>query len=75
MARTKPFTPEQIQSLEANVYTHHVTPNRIVFTVAFKEFFAAQAAIPGMTTQKILKAAGYDLDLFTRSNTKRAFGH
>ena len=62
MARTKPFTPEQIQSLEANVYTHHVTPNRIVFTVAFKEFFAAQAAIPGMTTQKILKAAGYDLD-------------
>lgn len=68
MARTKPFTPEQIRSLEANVYTHHVTPNRIVFTVAFKEFFAAKAAIPGMTTQKILKAAGYDLNLFTRSN-------
>lgn len=49
MPRLNPFTPEQIRSLEANRYTHHVTPNKIAFTVEFKEFFASQAAL-GMTT-------------------------
>lgn len=67
MPRLNPFTPEQIRSLEANRYTHHVTPNKIAFTVEFKEFFASQAALPGMTTKKILRAAGYDPDLFSRS--------
>lgn len=66
MPRLNPFTPEQIRSLEANRYTHHVTPNKIAFTVEFKEFFASQAAL-GMTTKKILRAAGYDPDLFSRS--------
>ena len=66
MPRLIPFTQEQISKLEENTYTHHVTPNRIVFTVAFKEFFAEQAALPGMTTKKIMRAAGYDPDFFSR---------
>ena len=68
MPKSIPFTQEQIRILEENIYTHHVTQNRIVFTVAFKEFFAEQAALPGMTTKKILCAAGYDPDFFPRAS-------
>ena len=68
MPKSIPFTQEQIRILEENIYTHHVTQNRIVFTVAFKEFFAEQAALPGMTTKKILRAAGFDPDFFPRAS-------
>ena len=68
MPKSIPFTQEQIRILEENIYTHHVTQNGIVFTVAFKEFFAEQAALPGMTTKKIMRAAGYDPDFFPRAS-------
>ena len=68
MPKSIPFTQEQIRILEENIYTHHVTQNRIVFTVAFKEFFAEQAALPGMTTKNILRAAGNDPDFFPRAS-------
>ncbi|HIQ98108.1 MAG TPA: hypothetical protein IAB23_00245 [Candidatus Scybalocola faecavium] len=68
MSRTTPFTQEQIKILESNPYTHHVTSNNIVYTVAFKEFFFKQMSIPGMTTRKIMLAAGYDPSFFTRAS-------
>lgn len=68
MSRTIPFTEDQIRILEENPYTHHVTSNHIAFTVAFKEFFFRQMSIPGMTTRKIVQAAGYDPSLFTRDS-------
>lgn len=68
MPKTIPFTQEQMERLKENVYTYCVTENRITFTVAFKEFFAQQAAIPGMTTKKIMRAAGYDPDFFSRTS-------
>ena len=68
MPKSIPFTQEQIRILEENIYTHHVTRNGIVFTVAFKEFFAEQAALPGMTTKEIMRAAGYDPDFFPRAS-------
>ena len=68
MSRTIPFTEDQIKILEKNPYTHHATPNNVVFTVAFKEFFFQQMSIPGMTTRKIMQAAGYDPSLFTRDS-------
>ena len=65
MSNANPFTQEQLRILENNVYTHHVTKDRIVFTVAFKEFFVEQVSVPGMTTKKIMRAAGYDPDFFS----------
>ena len=65
--RKKPtYTEEQIHILEQNPYTHKVTPHMITFTLEFKEFFMSQVNIPGMTAPKILRAAGYDTNIFTR---------
>ena len=68
MPKSTPFTQEQITVLEQNIYTHHVTPDRIVFTVAFKEFFAQQVNVPRMTTKKIMRAAGYDPSFFSEKS-------
>lgn len=67
MARKVPFTPEQIQALSQNPYTHAVSAARISFTLAFKEFFCEQSRIPGMTTKKIFLKAGYDPSWFSKS--------
>lgn len=68
MSKSKPFTAEQIQLLSQNPYTHNVTPNRINFTIAFKEFFYEQTKDPAMTTKKILAKAGYDPSFFHKNN-------
>lgn len=68
MARKDPFTSEQIQVLSQNPYTHSVSPARIAFTLAFKEFFCEQARIPGMTTRKIFLEAGYNPDWFSKAS-------
>ncbi len=68
MSRKVRFTEEQINLLSQNPYTHFVNENRIVFTVEFKEFFVDQMKNNGMTTRKILRAAGYDSSFFTRHN-------
>jgi len=60
------YSNEQIRVLEQNPYTHMVSPYVLVFTLAFKEFFMSQVHVHGMTTPKILKAAGYDPKMFTR---------
>lgn len=59
------FTAEQVEELSRNPYTHSVTPQRISFTLEFKQFFAEQMKIKDMTARKIMKAAGYNPDFFT----------
>ena len=61
------YNDEQIRILEQNPYTHSVTPYKLVFTLEFKEFFMSLVHQPGMTAPKILKAAGYDLEMFSRN--------
>lgn len=61
------YTNEQVALLAQNPYTHVVTPHKITFTLEFKEFFVNQAKNHGLSTTKILKAAGYDPSLFTRA--------
>lgn len=61
------YFEEQINILAQNPYTHSITPYKITFTLEFKEFFMSQVHLPGMTTPKILKAAGYDPKMFSRS--------
>lgn len=64
--KERAYSDEQISILEQNPYTHSVTPYRLTFTLAFKEFFMSQVYKPGMTCPKILKAAGYDPKMFSR---------
>ena len=61
------YTKEQVEILAHNPYTHVVTPYRLTFTLEFKEFFVDQVKNHGLTTTKILKAAGYDPSMFTRA--------
>ena len=61
------YTEEQIRILEQNPYTHSVTPYKFTVTLAFKELFMSLVHQPGMTTPKILKAAGYDPKMFGKS--------
>ncbi len=61
------YTNEQVALIAQNPYTHVVTPHKVTFTLAFKEFFVDQAINHGLSTPKILKAAGYDTSMFTRA--------
>lgn len=65
------YTEEQIIIISQNPYTHCVTPHRVTFTLEFKEFFVEQVEKPGMTTAKILRAAGYDSKMFSQSTRER----
>lgn len=68
MPRNNKLTEAQIEVLKGNPFTHSVSANRISFTVAFKQFFYDQTRIPGMTTRKIMHAAGYDPEWFSDVN-------
>ncbi len=67
----KTYTQEQVQQLKANPYTHSVNENRITFTLEFKQFFVEQLEKPGMTTKMIMRAAGYDPDIFSKTTLDR----
>ncbi len=68
MSRKAPsYSPEQIEIISQNPYTHSVTPYKITFTLAFKEFFVDQVRNHGLTAPKILKSAGYDPSMFSRA--------
>lgn len=61
------YTNEQVAILVQNPYTHTATPYRLTFTLEFKEYFIDQVTNHGLTTPKILKAAGYDPSMFART--------
>ena len=65
------YTNEQMDILAQNPYTHSVTPHRLTFTLAFKEFFVDQVRNHGLSTPKALRAAGYDTTFFTRGTMDR----
>lgn len=75
MARKIPFTDEQIHILEQNMYTHSVSPQRISFTLEFKQFFLDQCRNHRKSTIEIFKAAGYDISFFSRDNLDAIKAH
>ena len=68
MTKIIPFTEEQIHELETNKYTHSVSEKQIVFTLEFKQFFVDQVVKYNKTAPAILREAGYDTSIFTRSH-------
>lgn len=68
MSRKKTFTPEQVEVLQQNPFTHRVSEMSITFTLEFKKFFFEQTRIPGMTSKKILEKAGYDFTMFSKAS-------
>lgn len=71
MSKKITFTDEQVKILNNNPYTHYVSNYCIVFTFEFKQFFAEQMHLPGMTTSKIFSLAGYDVSMFSRGQLDR----
>jgi len=71
MSRKISFTDEQVKVLAQNPYTHSVSKYQIVFSLEFKEFFVEQMSVPGMTTPKIFRLAGYDTDMLPKSTLDR----
>lgn len=63
MANKKLFTPEQVEQLLSNPFTHNATPTTLIFTKEFKEFFYKQMTENNLSTPKIMKLAGYDPDM------------
>ena len=61
------YTDDQINEFRLNPYTYSVSHYQLVFTLEFKQFFYKQMQKPGMTTKKIMRAAGYDPSMFTKS--------
>lgn len=55
----KKFTPEQIEVLAANPFTHMVTVHRISYTLEFKNLFLARYE-SGEPVKEIFAGLGYD---------------
>ena len=70
--RKPSYTNEQIEVIAQNPYTHSITPHRMTFTLEFKEFFVDQVKNHGLTAPKVLKAAGYDPKMFSRTTIEFA---
>lgn len=59
----KEYTPKQVKELKSNPYTFKVTPNKLYFTIKFKEdFWISYQA--GNAPRKILTDFGYNLEYF-----------
>lgn len=71
MSKKSIFTDEQVKILKNNPYTHYISNYCIVFTFEFKQFFAEQMPLPGMTTKKIFSLAGYDVSMFSKGQLDR----
>jgi len=59
------FTEEEKVELLSNPYTARLAGNRVIFTLAFKQFVMKCLEMPGMTSRKIFHQAGYADSLFT----------
>lgn len=66
MATRHSFTPEQLEHLLSNPYTHSATPTSLIFTKELKEFFYKQMTENDLPTRKIMELAGYDPDIIGR---------
>ena len=66
MGNRKLFTPEQVEQLLSNPFTHNATSTTLVFTKEFKEFFYKQMTENNLSAPKIMRLAGYDPDMIGR---------
>lgn len=71
MKRKPAYTPEQVEILKSNPYTHYVSQYTLVFTLEFKQFFWEKLKEPGMNAPKIFRLAGYDTSMLTKSKIDR----
>ena len=55
----KKFTPEQMEQLKQNKYVISVSPNKISYTLEFKQFAMKEAAL-GTKSPEIFRKAGFD---------------
>lgn len=55
----KKFTPEQMEQLKQNKYVISVSPNKISYTLEFKQFALKEAAL-GVKSPEIFRKAGFD---------------
>lgn len=60
MTKKMSFSPQEIEILELNPYTHSVNDKHIRFTLAFKEFYMLQFQSGELSNAQIFEAAGYD---------------
>ena len=58
----KKFTPEQMEVLAANPFTHRITVYRISYTLEFKNLFLVRYE-SGETVKDIFANLGYDISL------------
>ncbi|MDO4865661.1 MAG: hypothetical protein Q4C10_03835 [Clostridia bacterium] len=65
--RKKPYTREQIEQLEANPHTFHVTRNRLQLTLGAKEKILKMVE-DGYTARNIVCELGYDPELLGQSS-------
>jgi len=62
-----PFTQEQKEVLQKNPFTLSVNDYQIRFTVEFKKFLLSEREKNGTPWKDILRKAGYDPDMFTKT--------
>lgn len=67
----KKFTQEEMDIIMQNPYVVHVSPSRIIYSLAFKKF-AIEQAKQGYKSTQIFRMAGFDPELMGKSRMKSA---
>ncbi len=65
MRTIRRFTAEERAELLSNPYTARITECTVTFTLAFKQLVMDNIDLPGMTSRKVFRMAGYSDSLFT----------
>lgn len=65
MASIHHYTDEERAELLSNPYTARITECTATFTLAFKQLVMDHIDLPGMTSRKVFRMAGYSDSLFT----------
>ena len=66
MKNVKLFTEQEVEELRKNPYTLKVNEKSITYTYEFKQFFVEQRK-KNLTSTKIFRMAGYDVDVLGTS--------
>lgn len=74
MKKWKCFTPEEVEALRQNPYTHTVTAQTISFTTEFKRIFWAKSQ-KGQLSHDIMKEMGYDPEVLGRTRINGIKSH
>ena len=74
MKKWKCFTPEEVEALRQNPYTHTVTAQTISFTTEFKRIFWEKSQA-GQTPSEIMREMGYDPEVLGQSRISGIKSH